>query len=303
MSKSITVRFNNDEWLPVTRDGRDYLLHFSYVDSKLFDKPEEEFYSKNGRIVIGISGTLQAIWGYQNANLRKVLFGYGKRHVENMISEGALVEQTEIQLTSTNAPQKCPFDPVRINLSFNKPFEVKLPLENPLVSAKSASLAFQIVDLRDSINAIFGEKYKGRILTLPQERHLIELFKDCDRHEDFAYRVASLSALATAIDGKFLKTILKHDLNKDEAKSLDLIGKFLRSRYPDEKANQILDVLQNFNQLRRMYPIHTDRARGVLKAHRFFCIDYPISDHKNAWQLLLQKYRNTLGSLLDLLKS
>lgn len=315
MNKSITVKFTNDEWLPVTRDGSDYRLCYSFVDSKLVDKPEESFHTKQGQIIIGISGTLETMWGLNRDGLQKVLFEYGKRHLETMISEGAMVERTEVQLTTASAPKQCPFDPKRINILLGTPFEFLLPSENPLAGAKPSSLAFQIVDLRDSINAIFGEKYKERLLTLPQERHLVELFKSCDTHEKFAYRVASLGGLVTAIEPKALKALIPMEKteneiessnaqkNNEELKPLDLLGIFLRCSYPGDKVSVVMESLVGFNHLRRMYPIHTDRAKGVLSAHRFFDLDYPVSDYQKAWLRLLERYRDALEALLALLKT
>ena len=314
MNKSITIRFIDDEWLPVTRDGLDYILRYSFVDSEFVGKPDEAFLTTQAHIVIGISGTLNSIWGLSKDDLRRVLFEYGKRHNERMISEGALVDQTELQLTTFGAPSQCPFDPERVNLSVNSHLEYSFSPKNPLSSAEPSSLAFQIVDLRDSINAIFGEVFNGRLLTLPQERHVVELFKNCDGYEEFAYRVASLGGLSTSIDPKAIKAVQQRPIdssvdlseqdskNQEELKPIGLLGEFLRARYSVNRANEVMNTFQNFNHLRRMYPIHTDRAKGVLKAFSFFKIEYPVSDYNHEWRKLLEKYRDSLKILLDLLK-
>jgi len=308
-NREITVRFLNDEWLPVTRDGSDYLLRYSFVDSELFDKPEEESQTQDGYIIVGISGTLTSMWGLSRDDLRRVLFEYGKRHIRDMISEGAMSTRTELQLTTANSPKKCPFNPKRINLAFNTPLSFAGPVENPVASAGPSSLAFQIVDLRDAINAIFGEKFGGRLLTLPQERHLVELFKSCTSREEFTHRVASLGGLATAIDTTPLKRLSprskteKKESTPKERNSLDLLGAFLRRRYDGIEANTVMDNLQGYNWLRRIYPIHTDRTHGVLAAHQFFNIDYPVSNYQMVWEHLLKEYRRTLELLLQLLKT
>ena len=51
-----------------------------------------------------------------------------------------------------------------------------------------------------------------------------------------------------------------------------------------------------------MFSIHTDRAKGVLSAYHFFEIEYPVSDRSYEWQKILEKYRDSLKILLDLLK-
>ncbi len=268
MNKSIVVKFISDEWLPETRDGLDYQVRYTFVDSVFVDKPEEVLRTKQGHIIVGISGTLNSMWGLTRDDLRKVLFEYAKRHIGKMVSEGALVKQTEVQLTSVSAPSRCPFDPQRINIAFGVLLQFSLPAVNPLADAKPSSVAFQIVDLRDSINAIFGERFNGRILTLPQERHLVELFKSCGSREEFVCQVASLGGLAISIEPKSLKALrrdggVKSKVRKDHPlksqenpKPLDLLGTFLRNRYPAGKVNAVMDALQNFNQLRRIYPIH-----------------------------------------------
>ncbi|MBL7177419.1 MAG: hypothetical protein ISS66_16470 [Desulfobacteraceae bacterium] len=309
MNREITVRFLNDEWLPVTRDGSDYLLRYSFVDSDLLDKPEEESQTQDGYIIVGISGTLTSMWGLSRDDLRKVLFEYGKRHIGDMISEVSMGARTELQLTTANSPKKCPFDPKRIDIAFNTSLSFAGPLENPVASADPSSLAFQIVGLRDAINAIFGEKFEGRLLTLPQERHLVELFKSCTSREEFTHRVASLGGLATAIDAAPLKRLSPRSKTEEKEptpkkrNSLDLLGAFLRRHYDENEANTVMDNLQGYNRLRRIYPIHTDRAGGVLAAHQFFNIDYPVSNYQMAWGDLLKEYRRTLELLLQLLKT
>ena len=148
-------------------------------------------------------------------------------------------------------------------------------------------LASQIVVLRDNINALYGEKFGGWLLSLPQERSLLELFRTCGSQEEFGYRVPSLCTLAISFDGK----------------SIDDIGAFLRTKYTAQKVNPIMDGLQKFNQLRRMYPVHTDRADGVMAAHKHFDLAYPTEDYQGAWTKLLSGYLQLLRQILDLLKA
>jgi len=314
VSEAITVTFTRDEWLPVIRDGRDYLLHYTYVPSQLIGAPEEAAETKGGRVLVGISRTLMSIWRIEGEELRKILFEYGKRHVRAKAAEGSLGGQSELQLTTANAPNRRPYDPNRIALQFGAPIQFPFPKENPIAAAEVASLPSQIIDLRDSINAIFGEKFGGRLLALPQERHIVELFKECRDHEDFAYRVASIGGLATAISPADLKRHIPKDPRAEtktrnaakekpsEQKPLDLLGAFLRANIPTKKVDPIMDALKNFNNLRRMYPVHTDRAEGVLPAHRFFGLDYPVRDHTAAGRRLLEAYRDILDKMLGLLK-
>lgn len=317
MSETVTVTFTNDEWLPVMRDGFDYQLCYSYVPSDLVGQPEEAAETRHGTVLVGISRTLSSIWGLEREDLRKVLFEYAKRHVKDKAEEDSLGGRSEVQLTTASAPKRRPFDPARIQLQFDTPVHFEMPQKNPLAAAAPASLPSQIIDLRDSINAIFGERFGGRLLALPQERHIVELFKECKDHESFAYRVASVAGLATAINPSDIKGHIPSkptpkkrkqkekptDSPKQDLKPLDLLGTFLRIRYPENQVTPIMEALKNFNNLRRMYPVHTDRADGVLSAHRFFNLDYPVRDHAAAGRCLLEAYRDTLEKLLGLLKT
>lgn len=317
MTSSVTVSFTRDEWLPVTRDGLDYQVYYSFVPSRLVGEPDESHETKTGTVRVGISRTLGSMWGLAGEPLRRVLFEYAKRHVRAKAEEAALGGASEIQLTSATAPPTCPFDPERVRLSLNQPLEFQTPARNPMAAAAPSALPSQIIDLRDSINATFGEVFGGRLLSLPQERNVVELFKRCDDHESFAYRVASIGGLAIAIEPAALR---KHVAGKgamkgkpeskatakatpEPTKPIDLLGSFLRAHSPADRVDPIMDAIKSFNNLRRMYPIHTDRAEGVLSAHRFFGIDYPVKDHSDAGTRLLEIYRDTLERLLTLLKA
>ncbi len=301
MSSSVTVTFTQDQWLPVTRDGLDYQVHYSYVSSDLVREPEDETETKSGTVLVGISRTLSSVWNLGGEALQKVLFEYAKRHVKAKAEEGSLGGHSELQLTTASAPRACPFNPARIKIELNKPLQFEMPISNPVAAAQPTALPSEIVDLRDAINAIFGENFGGHLLTLPQERHIVELFKECKEHEDFAYRVASIGGLAASISSQDLRQYLTQVPNQE--KPLNFLGNFLRARYPGDRVNPIMDALKNFNNLRRMYPVHTDRAGGVLSAHRFFNLDYPVRDYRTAWRRLLEVYRDALEKLLALLKT
>ncbi len=304
MSRSITVQFTNVRRLPTTRDG-DFLFRYSYVNSELVGEPDEASNTQEGEVLIGISRSLVTKWKIDNdEDLTKVLFEHVKRHVRAKVDEDSLAGRTEIQLTTVNSPDKCPYDPKRVKPFLGIPFQFAIPSRNPLIYAEPSSLASQIIDLRDSINAIFDDRFHGRLLFLLQERHLLDLFRPCNEREDFVYRVASIGGLATAINSADLKKLIPEDKRKKDLGALDVLGLFLRDRYdthPD-KVNIIMDTFQNLNRLRRMYPIHIDQATGVLAAYKYFDLDYPVQDYEGARNRLLGHYRDALGVLLTLLK-
>ncbi len=288
----------SEEW--VGGDLREIVFKYSIVDVDLVGKPEEEAQTALGKVVVGISQTLETLWGPQVKSVNGVLLGYARQLIEDKLYDGILTNYEEIQLSTYNAPDHPPFDPEMVQPSFDAKYQSPAALEDLTErAAPNQDLASEIIDLRDNINALFGERFGGRILTLPQERSLSELSRTCNSHEEFAYRVASLSGLATSIETNY-KTRIQSSENK---KSLNLLGEFLRHHFPARDTNQIMDTLQNLNRLRKMYPIHTDRAGGVMSSFAFFGLEYPIQDYQAAWLTLLEAYSEALHSLLDLVKS
>lgn len=293
----MTITFIQDEKLQTTRAAVEYLFYYIFLPTEFIGTPEQESKTQNGSVLVSISYTLLSIWELEGENLRKVLFEYAKRHIIKKAEENALGGDSNLDLTSNVYPRECPYNPQRIVIEFNHPINIAVPEENPMSSAENSALPSQIIDLRDNINAIFGEKFKGRLLTLPQERHLVELFKQCKDHESFAYRVASIGGLATAINVKDLK-----QYTTDGNNPLNVLGAFLRANFHEDQVNPIMDILQKFNWLRRMYPIHSDRAPGVIEAHKELGIEYPVSDYSKAWNSLLNRYRDCLECIISLLK-
>lgn len=288
VNKMETVTFTRGRWLPYSgRDGTEIAFDYSAVDSAFVGQPEETSKTRHGVIVVAISRWLSTGWGLDKDSLAKVLFEYAKRHIREKVFDRTLGTHEEIELTTSNCPRKCPFDPVRIDMSFGKGYEFPVAQGNPVERADPLGLASQIIDVRDSIHALYGEKFGGRLLGLPSERCLLELFRTCGSQEEFGYRVPSLCTLATSFEGR----------------SIDDVGVLLRAKFSVEGVNPIMDELQKFNQLRRMYPVHTDRASGVMAAHKHFGFEYPVQNYQGAWTKLLSAYFEVLSRILELLKS
>jgi len=286
VNKTETVVFSNRRWLPDSgRDSTGIALEYSVVGTEFVNQPEELSKKRRGVVIVEISEWLSIQWRLEQDALANVLFEYAKRHVRDKIFDKTLAAREKIVLTMANSPHQCPFDPGRIDVSSQYQFPVAP--ENPIESARPSDIASQIIDLRDNINALSGEKLQCRLLGLPQERNLLELFRTCGSQEEFGYRVPSLCTLAVSF----------------ERRSLDQVGELLRENFSAEKVNPIMDRLQKFNHLRRMYPVHTDRATGVVAAHQHFGLEYPIADYRSAWTKLLNAYVETLSDLIELLKT
>jgi hypothetical protein len=55
--------------------------------------------------------------------------------------------------------------------------------------------------------------------------------------------------------------------------------------------------------LRQGYPTHGDTAKKYLSAHRFFKLEYPITDHEAAWESILGDYFSAMRELLTILST
>jgi hypothetical protein len=299
-----TVILLKPRFLPVVGDKYDLAINYEIVDTRFLgmDKKEEVDNTLYGRIVVGISGTLQSMWQLEGINIEKVLVELAKKHINNKLLDGSITENEEIQHTTYNSPIECPINFYEIDYHKVSSFTVSIPEITDSRFESAVTLSANIIDLRDNINAVFGQKFGGRLLALPQERALKELSRQCENETEFLLRVASLCSLVTAIETKYLKI---SDNNEKEIGSIDKLGIFLRTNFPNEgiSINKIMESISSFNQLRRMYPIHTDRADGVLKAYNYFGIEYPINNFQKTWEFLLQNYQKLLSNLLNILRN
>ena len=91
---------------------------FYVVDSSLVGEPEEVASASHHKLKVGITGELTVNWRmgeFSERDLIKVLFHYGKRHIEKRIKEGILQEYEELRLSTEEHPENyCPLDVSRI---------------------------------------------------------------------------------------------------------------------------------------------------------------------------------------------
>lgn len=280
-------------------DRTELALNYDVLDGALPEEAETALPIQRGRLVIGISGTLQSMWALAGKELEMVLVEYAKQFIRDKLSERTLSEEEELQLSSSNAPTQPAFDARRIDYYMPTAFEVAVPQLLTTERRADPALAIRIVELRDNINALFSERFGGRLLALPQERALMELLRQCASEEEFTYRVVSMCGLATAIETQQLG-IPSGD--SGQLGSIDRLGTFLRHEYPHSDTSTIMNALAGFNRLRRTYPVHTDRAAGVLAAYEHFGLRYPVADYQAAWETLLKAYSETLFRILELLR-
>lgn len=292
------VRFVRSNWEPVLGDSDS--LSFAYeIEPIGVTPPELDLQVSAGIVTINITRTLQSLWNLDRDSLGKALGYYAKEHVSAKAEDYSLTEDEELQLSTYNSPNQPPIDISQLGLIVPAEFEIEIPDLEEEKDMDSIEHAGKIIDLRDGINAIYGEAFENRLLSLPQERALFEMSRTCSTREEFTHRVSSLCELAISIDPNAFTKVTDFMV---KGQSIEKLGKFLRAHYPGDLTESVMERISQFNRLRRMYPIHTDRSSGVLAAFEYFGIEYPVQDYQAAWNSLLASYRGMLEMLFSILR-
>jgi hypothetical protein len=296
MGKVLT--FEKPKELRTSRDATEYSFPFRMVDSNFVGAPEEMTRSTQHTLIVSVSGTLESCWQLSTQLLIRILFEYGQRHVKQKILDGALSQFEELFLHTGNTETSCPFDPNRIE----DPSGATLEIENtgkPLMEDPTfLQLASRIIDARDNINALFHNKHGEKLIVVREERDLLQLFRNAISSEELSYRVCALANIATGLNFPKLQALTR--ITDKEVKSIKLLETYLLQHSMEER--KVIETLQKINNLRQGYPVHSDRSRGVLAAHKYFGLTYPVLDHSHAWRSILRSYLDSLERLLDKLK-
>ena len=287
------LTFGKYTQLATHRDGLDFLFHFTAVDGKYVGAPEEFRLTEPHHLIVGISGTLAAMWGLQHPQLVKTLFEFGKRHVIEKVKDGTLAKKEELQLATSNAPHEAPFDTSRIPEP--EGLEVMVPMEKPNLpdNREGLQVGGQIVDTLDNINAIFHD-HRNELLFVPLEfRATLELVRPANTKEEYIVRVLSLAQLIDRLNTSVLRTITGE--TDSQVRSISLLGKYLISLGCD--SDKIVKTLRSLVRLRQGYPVHTDTADGVREAHKYLGINYPVTDFQESWLKLLGHFLDALNEI------
>jgi hypothetical protein len=280
------------------RDATEYVFPFRLVDTELIGSPDEISRSSHHKITVVVSRTLAACWGFTDDRQLRVMFEYGKRHIIQKVKDETLRETEELDLHTRNVELPCPFDPERIENPINA--QVKIISTNVKIMEDSTLLqiASAIIDARDNINAIFNDRHDEKLIILREERDLLQFFRNAESREDFVFRLCALANAATQMNLQCLRRLTQTE--DTQIKSIQLLEDYLNKSCILNP--EIIGTLRNINKMRQGYPIHGDRAKGVLEAHRYFAIEYPIEDYSVAWNKLLNSYLGALQQLLEALK-
>lgn len=296
MGKVLT--FETPQELPKRRDATEYSFPFRMVDSNLVGAPEEMARSTQHTLIVGVSGTLEACWQLPKHLLQRVLFEYGRRHIKQKILDEALSQSEELFLHTGNTETRCPFDPNRIQDPSGAALEFEHTGKPLMEDPTFLQLASRIIDARDNINALFHDKHGDKLITVREERDLLQLFRDATSPEEFFYRVCALANAATGLNLPKLRGLT--GITDTHVKSIKLLETYLAQHSMQER--KVVETLQAINNLRQGYPVHGDRSEGVLRAHKYFGLTYPVLDNSHAWRSILLSYLDSLERLLEELK-
>jgi hypothetical protein len=281
------------------RDGSEYIYRFSLVDTSLIGMPEENYYTSIHKIKVFISGRMEASWLAQQSDINfiKVCYEFAKRELIQKVKDGSIREYQELEITSTNYPNECPFQSDKIDMSVGK-FENFEVVKKVMEDVKLIQLASDIIDLRDFINAIIKERHGKKLFQYSEERDIFQMFRDATNIEDFVYRVSALKLFATNFNEELLREITGNQNRQD--KTITLLEQYLKTfNNYDEVA---IKTIRSINRFRQMYPIHGDNIEGVQDAHTYFQIEYPVLNPSNAWKNILNSYRDALSRIFEIIK-
>ncbi|MCL4704011.1 hypothetical protein KJ068_02555 [bacterium] len=293
-----TLTFDKPIPLQTSNDAVEYMFPFRVVATSLIGTPEERNQTSHHKIRMGVSGTLYSCWQLRNSDLIKVLFEYGKRHVIQKLKDGALSGKEELMLHTENADTPCPFEPSRISEPEDASFVVDIGTKKLMQDQDLLQLASSIIDRRDNINALFHERHEEKLITIVEERDILQFFRDAASQEEFFYRLCALSNAATNLNISVLRKIT--GIEDTQLKSISLLESYLKQNNIYNET--IINTFRNINKMRQSYPVHGDRVEGVLDAHRYFEIEYPVKDFSNAWRSLLLNYLGALQRMFGMMK-
>jgi hypothetical protein len=188
------LRFNS--LIPIEArglDGHKYELRFNVGEliNGTF-KPVETY-----KMPVTVSGTLQAIWQQSDAQIAGTAASAAADIITNVASSGGLGDLKEVNLTTYTAPRETP-PALRVGPGTLIPIPEAPTVERPV--GRISFLSDDISDVRDQVNALSRDLYGERLLELPQERAILDVYKPTRTPEEFRSRVASIATICTAMN-------------------------------------------------------------------------------------------------------
>ena len=227
----------------------------------------------------------------------KLAFPFVVQWVTDRVKDKTLKEFEEGIISIDEVGPTYPFDASKIEKIIGYEIEFIDQIEPISTRIEQNVLANEIIVLRDNINVLIHSKKKDTLFKLGQERSILYLFRKVETEEQLTYAIASLANLVTDLNIQLLKKIAPNPEKED--KSLMLLEKFLYSIEPD--TDELLSNLKTINKLRQAFPIHSDKA-DIVKTLKKFDIEYGDKDYDKIWNKLMTKYRDSLISMMTIIK-
>jgi hypothetical protein len=274
-------------------DGHEYTISFD-----VGEVVNGQFKSFDARkTTITTSGTLQSVWGQSDSQVAQSSANAAASIIQGMVSSGQVSDLQPIKLNTFTAPRKPPESPIAVPGAL---LAIPEEPETQVKSMKFSLLSEDIAEIRDQINAISNSLLGGRLLELPQERAILDVYKPATSAEEFRSRIQSLAGICVALN----KGLLGNKLAKESTEStgsITLLESYLGTCATAEKVSYVCNVLKNVNELRKGFPTHTDNTDKFLAAHDFFNISYPVENFDVAWDTILGAYFRSMKQLLEIL--
>lgn len=283
------------EITPSGLDGHRYLLSIDVgeVSDGVFNPADTR------QVTITSSGTLQAVWGQDDVQIAESSATAATTLILGLAGEGKLDEATKINLNTYTAPEIPPSTPKAIAGTI---FPIPEQVVEKEQMVQFSFLSDDISEVRDQINALARNLLGDKLLELPQERAILDVYKPANSAEEFRNRVQSLAGISTSIN----KAIIGKELTKDKTSdigSIVLLEELLTKFSNSQSASDVCGILKNINELRKGYPAHGDNTDKFLMAHDFFRIIYPIDDFPASWESILGAYFKAMRGLREILSS
>lgn len=297
-----------DNITPEGMDGFKFRLAYEFGDIV-----GTELVPRNpGAVDLSLTGSVQKSWGLPSSEIGLATGSIGTSRLLELAGRGNEGPYDPIRFNTFNTP---PTSPQMIKISGGVVFEVSETItEAPAISEplRITSLSTNISEIRDQINAIVQYLVSEKLLELPQERALLDVYQSADTRELFSRRIQSLDLLVVSINKKAIENVLGAAKIQEICKSvgaqslkqvggITLLEELLTTFSNKQAAKSICDVFKRINDLRQGYPAHGDNMEKVIHAHDFFKLGYPIVDYASAWDSVLGSYFDVMNDFLGIL--
>jgi hypothetical protein len=307
------IRFHSSQFVP-PMDRLIYGFNFYY---NINTKRSESNYHILIRVSDIVSIQLQLNWGKGQSG-EKLLFQYAKDWITEKLKENSLPQYEDVVIMVADLPNLPSYKPEDLPQFAPSDYVVDLPktevlkkdiknnseivkevvtIENNKSEVGNNERAHQLITIRDTINSLFNNDYNEKLLLLPQERNLLDFFKDANNEEEFMFRLISLACLAREMNVKKLRELT--GINDPEIRSVQLLKKFIEGK-PNSEI--IINVLYHLGKLRNGYPAHTDNSKNFVASYEYFQIKYPVVNYSESWNILLSQYFIGLRFLKEIIE-